>query len=411
MVRAYALASRVHGPEFTSRVYREFSRLLEELGVKLEGLVTSEDEARAVKASRGEVLVLAILSGGASRLARLIAKGNRDSPLLLLSQPYHNSLASALSAKSRLEVEGYRVALAHVERVESSPPAVLEWAVKAARAYERLAKLKVLHFDVDSKPEEAKLFERVFGGEVVVYTRRDSRRLLEEQARESEGLVEELAGYVDLTGVERRLLTGPLALYAALRRAMEEVGANAVTVDCFPFIMEYKFTPCIAFGLLLSQGVPAACEADYRSLALLAASYELSGRPGWIFNPSDYCGGMLVGSHCTAAPVLALYSTLVPHFETGNPYAIAASLEPGTYTMAAISPDFKRLASTRVELRESGMLSGGRCRTQAVLEVASQRKEGLLGRMISNHHVLIPGYVGEALEYLASLSGLEYLEY
>ena len=402
------VASAVHGREYYEHLWEEFRGVLHSLGVETLGVITSREDVERVspRLREADALFIAVLTGGSSGIVRSIAGVVGKKPLVLLAHGYHNSFASALSAKSRLEVEGHRVYLVEAER----PSEMVEEAavaVRAVRAIVELSKAKVVELNAREVRGEALQAASIFGFRVETIPPEELDKLLDSVD------TQEVARYVrqhfDLGGVDEALLEGPMKLAAAAMRVVRERGASAVTIDCFPFIVSKKFTPCLMMAYLLDEGIVAACEADYRALVLLYLAKMLTGKPGWIANPSHYnpSDNTLILAHCTAATSLGSYASLLPHFETGRPYAVHVRLEPGVYTMTALSPDMKTLAFGLVEVLESGMFTGGRCRSQALVKFVEEEDPAPFPeKAVSNHHILIRGDVRRELSIAARLLGL-----
>ena len=407
------VASSVHGREYYEHIWEEFRGVLHSLGVETLGVLASKEdvERHSPKLREADALFIAVLTGGSSGIVRSIASIVGRKPIILLAHGYHNSFASALSAKSRLEVEGYKVHLVEAE----TPSQIVDEAavaVRAVRAIVELSKAKVVELNASEVRGEALQAASIFGFRVETVPPEQLDKLLESvDTKEVERYVRQ---HFDLGGVDEEKLRGPLRLAAAAMRVAREHSASAVTIDCFPFIIAKGYTPCLMMAYLLDEGIIAACEADYRALVLLYLAKMLTGKPGWIANPSHYnpSDNTLLLAHCTAATSLGSYASLLPHFETGRPYAVHVRLEPGVYTITALSPDMKTLAFGLVEVLESGMFTGGRCRSQALAKfVEEEHPEPFPEKAVSNHHVLIRGDVRRELSVAAKLLGLKPLHY
>jgi len=127
-------------------------------------------------------------------------------------------------------------------------------------------------------------------------------------------------------------------------------------------------------------------------------------------NPSNYNNSLLTLAHCTVAPSLTEHSTLLPHFETGKPYAVSGKIRRGTYTLASINKDYTVIGIAEAEVLDSGFLSSGRCRTQAVVKLKEKREEPFTEKALENHHVLMP-ISHYKLRKAAKLMGLKILDY
>jgi len=409
---AIPLASRVHCEEYYRNVLSIFERVLRALGIKFVDVIDSEEAVESVAKHDIDAAFLIFLTGGTSRLGRLVARRFRDKPLVLIGHAFHNSSASMASTYSRLISEGGYTLIPFVYRGGDSI-IDLTRIYKAVRAAVALRKMRVVQLDADKLDDEGSMFSEKIGASIVLVSRNELKKRLEEVKTKAGRELKRLIERYDLGGVDKDKLSNPFALYIAAEKIVEEFNAHALTLNCFPFILEFKFTPCIALSMLLDEGIPAACEADYRALTLLVLAQLLTGKPGWIGNFTDYdpITHQLIISHCTVATSITEYSTLIPHFETGTPYAVEGRLRKQVYTIAAISPDYSTMAVAKAELLESGMLTGGRCRTQAILKIEETDPRPLTEKLVSNHHVLMVGDVRYELSVVAKVLGMRFVEY
>ena len=90
--------------------------------------------------------------------------------------------------------------------------------------------------------------------------------------------------------------------YLAMKQAMLEHGARAITVKCLGGIpIQTLGYPCLGFSRLLDDGVVGACEADIDStLTMLMFQYAF-GLPGFITDPLiDTAKNAVIHAHCVA---------------------------------------------------------------------------------------------------------------
>ncbi|RLE75119.1 MAG: hypothetical protein DRJ56_06260 [Thermoprotei archaeon] len=408
---AIPLASPVHRREYYEESLRALSQELKSLGFEVTGIVDSLGKAREVGAQhREDVVLLVFLTGGTSRLARAVIGSHRLHGVLGLCQGLHNSLPSAISAMARARVAGRDVVLYYCDEFRRPCTEELERLGRVASAISALWGMRVGVIS-DAEVGEARDFEERFGAKVERVGQDALRAYVEKAPPElvSEGR-ERLERALSLKETEVGKLARVLRVYAGIKKLAEDRGYTAVTVDCFPFIRRTGVTPCLALALLNSEGVVAACEADLTGTVLMLLARALTGRSGWMANPSAIRGNKLVLAHCTAALDLIEKGSVVTHFETGSPYSAAASFPGGTYTIASLSYDFRGLAISSGRLEESGMLSAGRCRTQAVFRLEEGAAE-VLEKAPANHHIVMRGNVLRELGEIARVFGLRVLKY
>ncbi len=394
-VKVYAVASKLHGAEYYEQLLKKYEEGFRELGVNVDGLLTSVEEARSTEAS--ELKVLVFLTGGTSRIAYEAGLRTRG-PVLLLAHGEHNSLPSALSCRARLSRANAKVKLLYGEpgSVEPVAPYLRAW-----KAWSSVRTARVALLMAEEKTPEARWFEECTGAKVVPVP--PSRVLEEYRATSPEEARRLAAERLGLTQPDEGLVNA-LRVYIAFKKLVEEVGANAITLDCFGFLVEQKVTPCVALALLNDDGIPAACEEDYHSLAAMIIAKELSGKPGWMANPSAVDGYSLVLAHCTIAFTLTRKWFLTSHFESGYPYAVAGELPTDTFTMFRLGYGYDAVWYDKGKAVASGMISKDRCRTQVhiVLKKGVQR---FLEEALGNHHVLVQGDYTKELEALQWILG------
>ncbi|MBP1449959.1 MAG: fucose isomerase, partial [Thermoproteus sp.] len=197
-------------------------------------------------------------------------------------------------------------------------------------------------------------------------------------------------------------------IHAALKRI--SAGFDGIAVNCFPFIMKYGATPCLPLSILNASGHAAACEGDLQALAAMLIARGLAGVSGWISNVVYAKPEELYFAHCTISLDMAKSRRIVPHFETGRPYGLAAELAEGRYTAISVGPKFDKMAAGIVDVEESGILADWACRTQARARPLFDGRR-LLELAPANHHVLVPGDRRGELKAVAHLLSMEYAEY
>jgi len=93
-------------------------------------------------------------------------------------------------------------------------------------------------------------------------------------------------------------------MYLALRRAMQDSGADAVTIDCLNLYYGGKLPayPCLALFQLNNEGSTGVCEADLNSTITQLMMRYLTGRPGYVSDPViDTASNQIIYVHCVAS--------------------------------------------------------------------------------------------------------------
>lgn len=92
-------------------------------------------------------------------------------------------------------------------------------------------------------------------------------------------------------------------MYLALKAAMKDHAADAVTVDCLGLYYAGKLPayPCLGFFQLNNEGSTGVCEADTDSTVTQLMLRYLTGRPGYVSDPViDTASNQIVYAHCVA---------------------------------------------------------------------------------------------------------------
>ena len=384
MYVAAAFYSAIHGEEQARRRFEEAKRYIPELL----GPFKSADEAPHVKA---KALLAVTLTGGTGMMVADYARRLGVKSVVTFGFPEHNSAASSLSARSYLEAEGVKVWPFHCAPGESCGD-VAARARGIARAVALLTKPRILL--IGRRTAQADRFTAKFGGVVDVLDLDEFAELVRSSPPDPE--------FLSTFGVEE-----VAKIYAALRSLG---GYDGKAITCFPYILKYGVTPCLALALANAKDDVVACEGDLQALAGMLISKGLTGYSGWISNVVYARGDEAFFAHCTVALNMARSWRLMPHFETGRPYGLAASLSEARYTAVSLGPAFDKMAVGVFDVMESGNLVDWACRTQL-------RARPLFdGRKIfelapANHHVFMPGDRLLELRAVAYLLGLDLVEY
>ena len=386
------LASRLHGEEYYTSLMRVYRKCLEGYdGVTVnDNVVTSINELN-INYKFFDLLLLIHLTGGTSKLAkRIVAESHK--PSILVAHGKHNSLPSALSAKAWLVQKGYRVRILYSDE-PNTLFRVFNSVYRGLLAGHNLSKLKVLEINENGVlSNDAEKFIEITGAVVEAISYEEILRIGERASdNEMRDLYNHVSKHIDLSSVDYESLYKALRIYYAIRKIIVEGGFNAVSIDCFPLVIKYRITPCLAVAMLNNDGIPMACEDDFYSLVFLAISPILTGEPGWISNPSGLTNeGYVKFAHCTIAPGLGSNCILVSHFESGYPYAVTCKMKHREYALLRLSLDYKRLYVFKAKKIESGLLEPGLCRTQLIADLGDFGGEKFIELAQGNHHVAIP---------------------
>ncbi len=92
-----------------------------------------------------------------------------------------------------------------------------------------------------------------------------------------------------------------MRLYRAIKKVCEEEKLEALTLSCFKLIEQIDTTGCLALSLLNDDGIMAGCEGDLQSIFTLLVVKSLTGKDGFMANPSmiNTRTNELILAHCT----------------------------------------------------------------------------------------------------------------
>ncbi|WP_243666430.1 hypothetical protein [Vulcanisaeta sp. JCM 16159] len=238
--------------------------------------ISNTDELRGL--SIGDAFVVAlILSGGVSRLVREFAEDYGLRRLLLVSHPGLNSLASALDAKALLSEVGVDSGILHLEDLSH-----IDHALKIARAIASILSIRVALLGVRAKDSVARTFEDRFEAKVDAIPMESLEDMINNA---DEKLTAEFINYIKgrvKFEVSDERLRDVGRIYAAMRGLYGKY--DALAINCFPYLIKHRVTPCLALARLNEEGLIAACEADLRALFSMVIARELTGYSGWIAN-------------------------------------------------------------------------------------------------------------------------------
>lgn len=407
-------ASKLHGENYYYPIYEEMRKLIENEGKTTEftPVITNENEARelAMKYSEFYPVIISLTGGTSSLIRRFVNEGNYNS-VVLFGHGEHNSLPSVISARSKLDINGVWTWVFHCRNVDSMDCTLeVKRMMKITKAVASILNSKILLISpIEEKPEYIEDFEARFNSTVDVIS---MDKLVSYMNNAKKDLIDHFLETFDKVEfkVSRDRIIEVAKLYAVVKSLVEEGRYDAVAIDCFPYLVKYKVTPCLALALLNSESSIIACEGDLLSTVLMMISKSLTGVSGWIANSVLFEGVRAYFAHCTIALNMIKDPVVLSHFESGEPYSITGRLINNVYTIASLSPDYSVVMATAGRIIDSGLVFKHMCRTQSILDLGF-RADKIPLVAASNHHVLIPGDVREELKAIAALLGLDYVEY
>ncbi len=406
-------ASTLHGREYYLSIYEALRRLLKPYaGIEITQVVTEKDDVTAIaKNYRDAIPILVALTGGVSRVIRRFANEAGYLRVVLFGHGEHNSLPSAISAKVKLEMDGMWTWIYSCKDInDPGCRTVIDEMMRVVAAVATVlgARIGVVG---DKSRDEIEDYEARFEASIETMPMDSFIESVDAVSdSDAEKFIDKIRQYIDISNASIDVLRKIGRVYTALRRFVEEKKLDAIAVDCFPYLIKSGVAPCPALALLNAEGIPTACEADLSMAILMLISKALTGYTGFIANPSAFEGSRAYLAHCTISLDLAESPVLLPHMESGYPYAITAKFRGDVVTIASLGPDLTTFVVGIGRIVDSGLIYNAMCRTQIVLEMPFDVEKVPIVAP-ANHHLVIPGDVRRELKAIANLLGLDYSEY
>lgn len=183
-----------------------------------------------------------------------------------------------------------------------------------------------------------------------------------------------------------------MRLYRAVKRICKEEKLSAITLSCFKLIEQTGTTGCLALAMLNDEGILAGCEGDLQSIFTLLAAKALTGKVGFMANPSmiNTRTNEIILAHCTVGMKQTDKYVIRNHFETESGIAIQGIMPTGDVTLLKCGG----------ECLDEYYLSTGRltentnyinmCRTQVRIKLDTPA-DYFLKNPLGNHHIMIHG--------------------
>ena len=202
-----------------------------------------------------------------------------------------------------------------------------------------------------------------------------------------------------------------MRLYIALKRLAEEERLNALTLSCFRLIKKTGTTGCLALALLNDEGIIAGCEGDLQSVFTLLAAKAVTGKVGFMGNPSmiQSAKNELILSHCTIGLEQTAQYILRSHFETETGIGIQGILPTGDVTLLKCGGECldEYYLSTSTLTENTNYIN--MCRTQVRIHMNAPSNY-FLRNPLGNHHILLQGNYETQLQEFMQANGCKRIE-
>jgi L-fucose isomerase-like protein len=208
-------------------------------------------------------------------------------------------------------------------------------------------------------------------------------------------------------------------LFLAIKKAMDDKNADAVTVDCLSLCYEHKLPayPCLSFFQLNNDGLTGVCEADLEAAITQLLIRYLTGRPGYISDPViDVATNQIIYAHCVAT------NRVYGPDGLANPYVIRSHAEDRRgASVQSLMPLEETVTTVKVSLDKAFAIHQGKtianveqdkgCRTKLAAGVEAEKiLEKYHFELFKWHLVTCYGDFRKQFINLATLYGLEIFE-
>lgn len=197
-----------------------------------------------------------------------------------------------------------------------------------------------------------------------------------------------------------------MRLYRAIKRICKEEKLSAVTVSCFKLIERTGTTGCLALAMLNDEGIIAGCEGDLQSVFTLLVAKALTGKVGFMANPSmiNARNNEIILAHCTIGMKQTERYIIRNHFETESGIGIQGLLPEGDVTIVKCGGECldEYYLSTGTLTENTNYIN--MCRTQVRVKMNTPA-DYFLKNTLGNHHILLQGnYENSLNEFLMANS-------
>jgi L-fucose isomerase-like protein len=408
--------------EIGKRVAMEVSSLLGEIrgDLKVSELITSANAAEdIVKGLRDEIsgAIVAVATGGTERSIRAIAS-NLGKPILILANPFNNSLASSLEAHAILREQGLKAKLFY-SPLDSSIIHSVKAFVQVCRAIQKLKDCRLGQVGgpspwiLTSKDED--YIKRRIGPELI---RLEVAELLDLVKKvdpdEAEELAEKLKDkFGEVVDPSEDDILNAAKVYLAMRELTSKYDLSAITIRCFDLI-EHDLTSCIGMSIFNDLGIVAGCEADLDAMLTMMIVSFLTDEPCWMANVVrvDKDANTVTLAHCTIATKMLAdvkKSALRSHFESNKCASIQGPLRDVDVTIARLGGrELGKMTIASGKIVGSDMRDPDLCRTQVEIRL-NGNVENFLENALGNHQILAYGNLTPLLTDFCQFKGIEHM--
>lgn len=279
--------------------FRKFGQEFAGIRFSPDALVSSADDVRKLRSVLAEadgILAIHLSIDIAPVLAEILAAGK---PTMFFAAPYSGHEWAGLGALQR-KPEGCRLGC-----ILSSDLSQLATALRPLQAIHYLKVAKILNLSTRPVASYPAAIKGKFGTTIVPVT---LDHVLDLYHGVDDGLAaaeaeEWIKGAAQVEEPPKAEIVNSCRLALAFHKLMADEQATALAVDCYgtmyrPLCKAYAF-PCVGLTRLNDKGLTGTCESDLESSLTQLLYRGLTGRPGFISDPTvdESCNGIIL-AHC-----------------------------------------------------------------------------------------------------------------
>ncbi len=260
-------------------------------------LITGKEQATGLmdRLLNVDGVLLIHLSMGVRELVEELLGAQR--PTVLFAAPYSGHEWSQFGAIRQKEIGR------HLECFLTSDLGQLAIALRPIRAIHHMREAKVLNVTARG-PETGRLksIADKFGTEIVTVDLQrvlDAYNSVDPRAAQSETR-RWISGARKVVEPSRDEIADSCRLALAFEKMLADEQATVLTVDCYgTMYRKLPAFPCVGFVRLNDMGLAGICESDLASALTFMMLQGLSGKPGFISDPTmDESTGSIILAHC-----------------------------------------------------------------------------------------------------------------
>jgi hypothetical protein len=280
----------------------EFEKLKDELSdveFTLDRLVTSAEEVKPLKSTLNKmdgILLIHFNIGVRPVINEILSVGK---PTVIFAVPYSGHGWTGFGALQKQPLGS------KLECMLTSDYGQLAAAIRPFRAIHHLREAKILNLTTRSFNRYAESMKEKFGTEIKqigLQQTIDAYNAVSDSRAKAE-TAQWIKGASEVVESSRADIFKSCKLALALEDMLDQENATVMTIDCYGTMWDKTIKlpayPCVGFTRLNNMGLGGICESDLQSAMTHIIFQGLSGKPGFISDPTvDESNKSIILAHC-----------------------------------------------------------------------------------------------------------------